>query len=79
VTQFKASVHSPLLSQIVMSDAKKYTIKFLVKCINMGIVSIKQKFTIDRTYKVYRKISFCSLINKIEYSIFFNIFSMFIL
>ena len=34
----KALVHSPLLSQIVMSEARKlYTIKILTKYINMKI------------------------------------------
>lgn len=55
----KAPGHLSLLFQIVMSKARKYIIKILAKYIRIDIFFNKTIFTIGRTNKIYRKLSFC--------------------
>jgi len=65
MTKFKAPVHSSLLSEIVMSEMRKYTIKILAKCIKMKIYLNKTILTINRTDLKCTKISlFILLTNK---------------
>jgi len=56
----KAVVYPPLLSQIVTSEARKYTIKILAKYIKVKMeILIKQQLqSIEPIHKIYRKFFF---------------------